>query len=358
MGRRTRGELIEEIKNNLARKPLSINELADDKLNSNWSTIRDIIQFMEKLDLVEAINPQDKLKVYRLTKAIIQKRKDTWFGLPLTEEEEKTIHHLFSRIKQLFLEKLNRAPKDTEVQKTAVDVANACNLKIPMGWYLFGLITVMRYDNKVDYNSSSIDCPPEKVDQEILMSIENCKKITYVRELAKRQYEIYDKKLYQIKEELKKINNQRLDLNDINSRKILQKLFSSLLFYLPTGDDAKEIIGIATDYVNVMNQLIISKLDLNELKSDLSDAFDSVWRYIATYCFFDTVTETGNYDKKTIYEIYFKSSMEDRKEIAYEHIDYLRELVPKEDEIPVLRLENDKGDIIRKTYEEMAMETK
>ena len=96
-----------------------------------------------------------------------------------------------SRIKQLFLEKLNRAPKDTEVQKTAVDVANACNLKIPMGWYLFGLITVMRYDNKVDYNSSLIDCPPEKVDQEILMSIENCKKITYVRELAKRQYEIY-----------------------------------------------------------------------------------------------------------------------------------------------------------------------
>lgn len=358
MARRTREELIEEIKNHLSRKPLSINELADEKLKSNWSTIRDIIQFMEKLDIVEAVNPSDKIKEYRLIKLIIKKRNDTWFGLPLTEEEEKTIKHLFSRIKSLFLEKLHRSPKDTEVQKTAIEVAKACNLNIPRGWYLFGLITVMKYDDRINYQTSSVACPEEKVDREILISIESCKQIKYVRDLSKRQYEKYDNKLYKIKEELKKVNNQRLDLNNTNSRKTLQKLLSALLFYLPTDENAQEVIGVTSDYVNTMNRLLVSKIDLNDLKSDLSDAFDAIWKYLATYYFFDTVTDTGNYDRKTIYEGYFKSSLEDRKEIAYEHINYLKEQIQKEDEIPILKLENPETDIIRKTYEDMAREIK
>jgi len=353
--RRTKEELIEDIRHYLAVESLSINDLAE-KLESNWSTVRDILQFMENLDLVESEKGTERFKLYKM-KTRPKKREDTFFGVPLSRKDEKTLHHLFSRIKQIFLENMDRPPKDTEMQKIAVDVALECNLNVPMGWYLFGLITVMRYDETRDYPQTSIDCEPGKLDSEILKFIEYYR-VKYTRELVKKQYEKFGNKLYLAKEELRKLGHERLDLNNIENKKAVQKLLSTFLFYLPTKEDSKEIVEIATNYVNIMNKLLISKINLNDLKSDLVDAFEATWRCIATYYFFETICETKKYDRVVLYDNFFKLPLEDRKEIAIEYINHLENLLPEETEIPVLKIEKVEAvDLIKKSYEEMAKDT-
>src|SRR3989338_2037225 len=144
--RKTAEQIKEDILLCLKETPLSIEQIRI-KVESNWSTINSYLQDLTKEGKVKEIISADKAKIYQRVFG------DTYFDIPITDDERKKFRALFSLILQEY--KLTGSiPTKTHFAKCAVHVIKneSSGLSdLPTIWYLYGLIPQMIADPSKDY---------------------------------------------------------------------------------------------------------------------------------------------------------------------------------------------------------------
>ncbi|MEK6832979.1 MAG: hypothetical protein AABY32_02935 [Nanoarchaeota archaeon] len=309
------------ILNVLEEKPFSIQQISK-KIDSNWATVREIIKNLEEDNKVKELMSTENIKLYqRIT-------GDTYYNIPITEEQRQKFMFLFSLIINEYKKK-RKFPNKTKLAKTAVRVIEEANLDLPTVWYLYGKIPLMICDLSRDYSTNYVPKNEKEIEDLVIKIVPLYEKMN-VADLKQDQYSRHKKVLYDIKEKI-------LDKKQTWDKEIL-KLFNQFLVYCPINPAFPDIFLLTERLVLIINKVAIIS-NLEEYRLDILMILDSLWKYISTYSLFDSLTQNKQYSNaKEIMKFYLEKPLEIKKEIVEEAISnlesiYLSELNDKKIEI-------------------------
>ncbi len=271
---------------------------------------------------------EEKERASRLFTIVPTYRTDTYFGLPLDVESEKKFKSLYHLIRKNWREQTTRPLLRTHAQKIAYKVITKCDLKVPFGWYIFGGIGIVSYDNALEYNYFGLPKFVEICVREV--TIEYAKN-DRAWQSKKQRYEEAGKELYLKKEEiLSVLYSSNFDDHPKQSLFALIKKLRKLVFLAPK-DKRTNYSEILDSYQDLMLD-ITNKVDesqIIEAKRDIIVLFESIWRYIALFNFKHDLLEF--YSEK-ILDLHFKLDILQQEDEIIEIGTELQRLVP-DDEI-------------------------
>lgn len=294
------------ILNVLEEKPFSIQQISK-KIDSNWATVREIIKNLEEDNKVKELMSTENIKLYqRIT-------GDTYYNIPITEEQRQKFMFLFSLIINEYKKK-RKFPNKTKLAKTAVRIIEEANLDLPTVWYLYGKIPLMICDISRDYSTNYIPENAKEINDLVIKIVPLYEKMNATN-LKQDQYSRHNKVLYDIKEKI-------LDKKQKWDKETL-KLFNQFLIYCPVNPSFPDVFLLAERFVLIINKIAIIS-NLEEYKLDILMILDSLWKYISTYSLFDSLTQNKQYSNaKEIMKFYLEKPLEIKKEIVDEAISNL-----------------------------------
>src|SRR3989344_3509174 len=301
------------------QKPLSVQDISKE-IGSNWLTIKDYIQELQQERKVKEIVLGDK-KVFRLV------REDTYLDIPITKDEKEKFYFLFDNARRLFKE-FGKEPTKTDINKSIIKAIDKFNLEVPTVWYLYGKMALLKYELEKDYFTPHAPKNYKEIVNFLQETINQISKKKNSKEVREDQYICYGKTLYQIKEEI----YQFILKEDINKNKEkLKELFSSFLVCLPSQDDFNEINELVSKFIMIIRKMTYLE-NLNLSKKQVIESFDAIWKMIAMYMFYNSLTEYSRFkNKEEIKSLYFEDALNNKISIAQEmisdlEIEYLNSL--------------------------------
>ncbi len=330
------------------QKPLSIQDIRKE-IGSNWLTAKGYIKGLQQEKKVKEIIFGGK-RLFRLV------REDTYLDVPITKDEKERFYFLFDNTKKLFKELGRENPTKIQVQKSIINVIDKFNLDVPTVWYLYGKMTLMKYEPEKDYSQYSITLKNQgQILQYMKEIIEEVIKQHWTKVICKNQYCSYDQSLYQKKEEIYTILSDNID----EKKKELRKKIIEMYFAFPTNEDSIKINFLIQEFELLIGKMIFLP-NLDKHKKIILETFDAVWKMIAMYMFYDSLTKYPRFkNKEEIRSIYLEDSINNKISIAEDmisdlEIEYLNSLSEIE-ELP--KFEDDETtDLIKKVVSEMAQE--
>ncbi len=310
VSRKTAEQIKEEILSHLKERPLSIEQLRI-KIESNWSTINRYLDELSKEGKVKEIISADKAKIYQ------RLFEDTYFDIPLTDDERKKFRTLFSLITQEYKSK-NMTPTKTHFAKCAVHVIKneeSGLSDLPTIWYLYGLIPQMIADPSQDYQ--------EEINLEHKIKIKNLIN-EYIgknsgkpsRQIQREQHEEYREILYNLSDKFFIIVNKQKFENE----EILEVL-NNFFIACPIDKDFPEIFNFTEKVISLIRKLAMMGVRLQDYRKEILLTFDSLWKFIALYKLYKSRTIGKNaINKEILLKFYIGNALESRKESLQESI--------------------------------------
>ena len=304
--RKTAEQIKEEILSHLKENPLSIEQLRI-KAESNWSTINSYLEELSKDGKVKEIISADKAKIYQRIFG------DTYFDIPITDNERKMFRTLFSLIMKKYKD-ANKTPNKTQLAKTAVKVINSPESglsELPVVWYLYGAIPLMIADPSQDYQEELVFEHKQKINNiiEIFMK-ENINKNT--KQIQKEQHLEYNDKLYKLADDFLELAKE----NSWNKQKIFE-ILNEFCIVCPIDEEFKDVFWFTERFVSTVRKLsYFDNLENHKIKILLT--FDSIWKFIATYKFYQTISTQKRFSDKNLLNLYLGNSLTVRNTCAKE----------------------------------------
>lgn len=296
--RKSKIVIMDKVLEQISKKELTINEIAD-KIESHWLTVRETINFLLKYKLIEEVDFNGDKK-YKSCKGIVRE-ETTYYHIPVESSIKDLAFFVFEGIKEKWLKAKEKPINKTFLQKIAVDVIEKINLPIPCGWYKFGKITIFNVDPSVDYGQISKPNNSSEIESQINKSVEEFSKYEYTWEVREHQYREHNMIQYQINENLRLISSRMIDLSTKNNRKALPTQLNLLKSLIPDNQYTKEIKLVLLNFISSINSYLADEnFKINAIKSQIYDAYKSIWDLIATYNFCESISQYESYDKETI----------------------------------------------------------
>ena len=304
--RKTAEQIKEDILLCLKETPLSIEQIRI-KVESNWSTINSYLQDLTKEGKVKEIISADKAKIYQRVFG------DTYFDIPITDDERKKFKTLFSLIIRKYKE-INNVPNKTQLAKTAVKVINSPESglsELPTVWYIYGAIPLMIADPSQDYQEEWVFEHKHKINNIIEFYIKNNHN-KKSRQIQKEQHLEYNDKLYQLADNFLELTEE----NSWNKEKMFE-ILNEFCITCPIDEEFKEVFGITERFVSTVRKL--SYFDsLENHRTKILLTFDSIWKFIATYKFYQTISVKKRFSDKNLLNLYLGNPLAVRKACAQE----------------------------------------
>ncbi|MFT4311044.1 MAG: helix-turn-helix domain-containing protein [Candidatus Woesearchaeota archaeon] len=263
------GKIVDELRSG----PKTTRQISDN-LKINWATADKYLKYLEGFGRVKS--KETTRKYFYL------KQKENFFDLPLTKEQE-------SKIKKIF-EIINNTKKvtKTQAQKILFQVNKKLDLNIPVGWYKFGPISVMPYEENnmgSSYNFSN-------------------KQISFIKETTQNyakldNFDLEDKIYGQENNDLYKKRKQIIsmrfqDENDEDFHEHKNKISMHLMDFLKlVPSEAKDL---TEDFVR--STLLIG------WNVKTRGLFDQLWGFIAKINFKNSISKYYDYN----IDLYFKET--------------------------------------------------
>lgn len=304
--RKTAEQIKEEILSHLKEGPLSIEQLRI-RIESNWSTTSNYLEELSKEGKVKEVISADKAKIYQRVFG------DTYFDLPITDDERKMFRALFSLIMKKYKE-VNKTPNKTQLAKTAVKVINSSESglsELPTVWYLYGAIPLMIADPSQDYQEEYIFERKQKINDIIETFIkENHNKKT--KQIEKEQHIEYNDRLYKLADDFLEL----AEAHPWNKEKIFE-ILNEFCIVCPIDEEFKEVFWFTEKFISTVRKLsYFDNLENHRTKVLLT--FDSIWKFIATYKFYQTISVKKRFSDKNLLNLYLGSPLSVRKACAEE----------------------------------------
>jgi len=350
MGKKTKEELIENVLAALGEKKNTVNEIAK-SIGSNWSTVRDTIDFLERYGLItHYVEKNTKIYVRKnIAKRLRAEKYDTFFKLPVTEKQRMLAHSLFGLVQEQYRKIKRTTPGKVITQKIVEDLSEKLELSLPSGWYLFGLTTIFDYNPTINYPVNS-ELITDGVRKEVLSLTKEYSKLKTADDVMFHQYKKYKNKLYLTKFNLAKITHKTLNLQNREIKQVLQQYLSNFLLYLPNGNYFDEVQEVVNKYVITMNKLLLGNENLNLIKPHLGLAFEAVWKYVATFNFYNDLLK--HYKAVELSQI--EEKLFSTKQDAIEQIDFISEYYGASKQLPTLEAGTPEEKLFRDTFIEMS----
>lgn len=342
--RKTAEQIKEEILFQLREAPLSIEQIRK-KVESNWSTINNYLDELSKDGKVKEIISADKAKIYQRVFG------DTYFDIPITDEERKKFRALFSLILQEYKSK-NMMPRKTHFAKCAVHVIKneSSGLSdLPTIWYLYGLIPQMIADPSQEYQ--------EEFELEHKIKIKNLIKDFIEKnggkssgQIEREQHKEYGEELYLLSDDFFKIINK----SKLENEEIL-KILNDFFIACPIDNEFPEIFDLTEKVLSLIRKMDLIGIKLQNYKKEILLTFDSLWKFIALYKLYKSRTVGKNaLNKEVLLKFYIGSTLESRRKTLQEcllelNTDYLNKL--SEFDLNKIKLSSEVQDI-RKIMED------
>src|SRR3989344_859025 len=144
MKRKSAKELIKRILKSISETPKSIHEIAQD-CESNWESIKVYLETLKESRVVQETGIGNK-RVFSIPLYETPRATGNYFNLPIKESDEKVIESLFAKIREEWKKKTGKLPGRIQVQKCLARINKMCDLRLPMGWYLFGPACAKPYE--------------------------------------------------------------------------------------------------------------------------------------------------------------------------------------------------------------------
>jgi len=201
-------------------------------------------------------------------------------------------------------------------------------MKIPIGWYIYGGISIVTYDVSKEYAYYGL---PSKVEDCIKDVTTDYEKNEHAWQAKKQQYGEEHKELFSTKEEILSIlYSPDFDSHPKRSLFILVKKLRKLISLAPKGPQP-QYSEILEAYQDLMLD-ITNKLDESVIlpkKREITVLFEAIWRYVALFNF---KQDLHKFYSQKILDIHFQLDIKQQEgEIAGLGTE-LQSLVP-EDEI-------------------------
>jgi len=303
--RKTPQQIKEEILSHLNVGPLSIEQLRI-RVESNWSTVNTYLEELERERKVKSIISADKAKTYQRVFG------DTYFDIPITDEERKRFRTLFSLIIKKYKE-ANETPNKTQLSKAAVRVINSPESglsELPTVWYLYGMIPLMIADPSQDYQEEEVFEHKQKINDIIGIFIKE-KQGKKTKQIQKEQHIEYNDRLYQLADEFLDL----IESSEWNKQEIFEKL-NEFFIACPIDEEFKEVFLFTDRFISTVRKLsYFDKLETHRTKILLT--FDALWKYIATYKFYKTISLKKNVSKNLL-NLYLGNPLAVRKDCVVE----------------------------------------
>lgn len=275
MERKSPSDIISGILNAMKQGEQTITQLSKSS-GINRITVSQYISAFEEGGIVE-VKSQGREK-----SVLLKNPDDTYFNLPIKEQEKKVMQTIYAIIREHCKKKCSKEPTKTHVYKIIYDVMKEKNLNLPVGWYQHGPCSVLIYsgDEKEQEKLEYMDLIKEKTEQYCKLS---------PIDLQKEIYDKYNNKLYKFKERVRSGE----DPDPLELLKLVPK----------------EAIDITTDFARATLLLKWEKT------RDIF--FTSFWRYISLVNFKGSLRDYYGED----IEEYFKDKIEERRQELGEQLD-------------------------------------
>jgi len=300
--KKTSLEIKESILRELKKSPKTITEISE-AISSNWLTTEKFLKELREEKKVKELVSTEKKKIYQLITG------DTYFNLPITEDEGQKFRALFRLILDEYKKK-NKTPSKTELSKCAVEVINnpeAGLSNLPVIWYLYGMIPIVVAD---PYKSYEEEVKLENKIQ-IIKTIQNYRDdndFKDKRQIDIEQHKEYNKELYTLADDFLDEINQ-IPFNKEKVLKILNKFF----IICPIDNEFPEVFEFTDRFVSTVNKLSLMN-NLKEHKKEISLTFNALWKYIATYEVYKSLVSQKRFkDNSVILEFYIGNLLEARR---------------------------------------------
>jgi len=298
--KKTASEINTNILSELSKSPKTITEIKN-ALGSNWQTIEKFLKILKEEGKVKELVSTSKKKIYQKITG------DTYFDLPLSDEERKKFRTLFALIKKIYL-KRNVHLSKTHFAKTAVDAIEKSNelSDLPTIWYLYGIIPLMAVDLTQDYQEEFKFKNKKEIENLIETYVKNnsSKKST---QLEKEQHLEHQEELYIIADDFLEVSS-----NNWDSKKILS-LISKFYITCPSDSEFPEIFEFTDKFYMTLNKLNSLNI-LDTSRKEVILTFDALWKYLATYKAYKSLVELNRFENnKIILDFNLGSLLEVRK---------------------------------------------
>jgi transcriptional regulator len=293
-------------------------------IDSNWATVRNKLQILEKLGDV-TVEEKEGHKYYSWVGGCsTEETGNILFGLPVDHEDAELMSWIYSQIKKVCETKFKRIPSKTISQKIAVEVIRENQLRIPVGWYLYGMITpIMPKDSA---NNASIPSDYKQKEGDIQKSISSWAQVygdlsPYEAEL--RQYQTYKNQLYQIKYDL----THSFFENKYTTPKFKENLFRFAMNVSSTDDRLQKLVNAFVESTIVLIDKQANGQSKTEINERLMDSFKEVWRCVALNGFYNDLL-SGGYFNKGVLDACLESRKTQYLDDAGQNLFMLNELLP------------------------------
>ncbi len=308
VNRKSSNQIKDDILSSLNKGPLSVEQIRK-KIDSNWSTANNYLEELSKDGKVKEIISADKSRMYQRIYG------DTYFDIPITEEERKKFRTLFNMIMKKYADK-GQVPNKTQLSKTAVKVITSpeSGLDLPIVSYLYGMIPLMVADPSQTYNEEESFKNRNKINEiiEIYMKENSGKKS---RQLDHLQHLEINDKLYILRDEIIRFNSY-----NIWDKDKLFELLNDFFVHCPLDEDFKEIFYLTNKFISTVRKLsYLGKLENN--KTEILLAFDVLWKFIATYKFYVSIKK--RIPDAALLNLYLGNALQERKDCAQESMSNL-----------------------------------
>lgn len=339
--KKTSDEIRKAILVKLNEGPQTAQDIALD-INSNWKTVKDYLKKLADEGEVKEIVVTEKMSYYKRIAG------DTYFDLPITEEQREKFRTLFYLIKEGY-KKNEKSLNRTHLAKCAVHLIKEENFEelkdLPIVWYLYGALPQMVL-SKVEESIEDYDfSEKQRIEQSIeVYVIANGDKSA--EQLQREQHENYGQKIYCLFDSLfKELNEKELNPEKINN------LLNNFFIECPVDPKFPEIFDLSEEVISVIGKLILLKEDLEKYRKEILSALDSLRKFIALYYLYKSKTEGENRMKpELLLKFYIGEALEDRKRVLEESFFELKskylEVLAKAD-LSKIKLSNEAKEVAR-----------
>jgi len=312
--RKSPQKIKDEILSQLDKQPLSVEQLRKNIEDSNWGTINKYLEELKEEGQVREIISTDKIKIYQRIMG------DTYFDLPITEEQRKKFHTLFSMIFNEY-KKRRRMPTKTHVAKCAVHVIDNKEMglnDLPIVWYLYGMMPLMAIDTNVNYIEEYSLKHKKKIQNLIVEFVdENGEKKS--SQIQKEQHRKYNEEIYVLSDDVfDLLSEKEIDNKGVNN--LLSKFFVAC----PIDSEFPEIFNLTERVIALVQKMNLIKINIQDIRRKVLLTFDALWRFIALYKLYKSQISGPNAMRKEIVKnFYLGVALEERKRILQESLSEL-----------------------------------
>jgi hypothetical protein len=306
--RKSKDEIKERILEALNDKPLNALEISK-AIGSNWSTVKTYVEELTSEKKIKEISFRNQTFYQKII-------EDTYFNIPIKEEERDLFKFIFCNALEKYRELTGKPIRRTELAKLSAEINNTLKLNLPIVWYIYGPMPIMIIDTQKDYTPKFIPKNADEIKKAIEKWIRDNKR-DFIRELKVEYYQRSNNTIYVLKEKI----YRALEKEEYDSIPDLSfELLSAVICYSKKfGEIMEEFYGIAS------SASYIKLFDNPRFQNKFTLAFDSLWKYLAMNMLIDSLNTLGYSKEETA--ILLGPTVETKNYFAIESISELKEFL-------------------------------